>query len=259
MKIITFLNEKGGVGKTTCTANLAAELARRGHKTLLIDSDPQAHAALVVGASEQPHLYDLLVRKSDWSQVIQPISQEWHGGTGQLAIVTSNIETRAIPSLVQDAWAFDTRVRQLDMDIVVIDTPPTPSLLHSMIMLATDYVLIPTKAEYLGLNGVVKSYGHIEEIKARRQQMNINGPDVIGIIPTMFRGGVLEHKEMATALRERYGALVWNPIHQRTVWAESTRAHMPVSQYDPASSAALESYEVADRVEEVLRGTAKST
>lgn len=242
MKVITLLNEKGGVGKTTLAVHFAAGLARNGGRVLLIDADPQAHATLATGTPESAGLYDLLVRDQDWRSILKPVAETFHGGTGQLGLLPANIEIRSIPLLMNDAFKFVTRLEAIEdyFDYVVIDTPPTPSLLHVSILVATDGVVLPTKTEFLSFDGLKKSIQHLNELNMHRAKMGTEAVEILGIVPTMFRGSTLEHNENLDALGTQFGNQVWAPIAQRTIWAESSHARRPVWSYAPGSAAAKE-------------------
>jgi cellulose biosynthesis protein BcsQ len=100
-------------------------------------------------------------------------------------------------------------------------TSPTPSLLHGSIYLATDYIIYPTKCEYLSFDGLVESIKHREAAQAHRDKWNLGPIEVLGIVPTMYRNQTIEHSENLKELRQQFGDLVWPPIHQRTIWAEA--------------------------------------
>lgn len=237
MKVITFLNEKGGVGKTTLAVNVASELARQGNKVLLVDADPQANAVASVGGVEEPGLYDLLIRDADW-HVLRAVSEKI--GAGNMALLPGNIETRSIPMNLSDMWKLDTRLRQLDgsFDFVIIDTPPTPSLFHNAILLATDAAFLPTKLEKLSILQLVKTLGHLEAMNTKlRAQAKLEPIEVLGIVPTMARMNTLEHRENFEALNKQYQGNVIYPIAERTVWAEASHAGLPVGVYAPSTEA----------------------
>ena len=241
MEIITLLNEKGGVGKTTLAVNIATELAFRGQRVLLVDCDPQANATISLQIEESPAIYDLLVRDAEWSGVtMKAVPRElYEGDRVRLHVVPGNIETRSIPIQLTDIFKLDTRLRQLDgiVDIILIDTPPTPSLFHNSILLATDKAILPTKLESLSIKQLVKTLSHMQQISDWRQKSDMGAIDVLGIVPTMYRSTTLEHRENLVALEAKYAGKVWEPIVQRTVWAEASHACLPVRTYFEKSEA----------------------
>ncbi len=259
MKIITLLNEKGGVGKTTLAVHLAAGLAIKGWRVLLVDADAQGHATISLGLREEPGLYDLLVREAKFQDVLRVVPPQQYQlpdqpPRGHLIVLPGNKETRHIATSISDAMAVLRRFRQLDrlIDVVVFDTSPTPSLLHGSIYLATNGIIYPTKCEFLSFDGLAKSLGRREETQPLRDQWHLGDLEVLGIVPTMFRNQTLEHEENLRKLRERFGDLVWDPIIQRTIWAEAAAMRQPVFSFAPESKASAEAWYLVDRVEGAL-------
>ncbi len=144
--------------------------------------------------------------------------------------------------------------------MVVFDTSPTPSLLHASIYLATDGIIYPTKCEYLSFDGLIESFQHRQAAQPMREQYDLGSIHNYGIVPTMYRNGTLEHAENLKMLRQQFGALVWRPIPQRTIWAEASSRHQTVFALAPESKAAADSWHLVDRVEEKLNnGEEKKT
>ncbi len=257
MKILTLLNEKGGVGKTTLATHIAAGLAVKGMRVVLVDADPQGHATVALGLPKEPGLYDLLVRDAAFKSVLRfipPKAYEVPGDVvrGQLFIISSNVETRNIANSISDSFAVSERFRELEesIDMVIFDTSPTPSLLHGSIYIATDSVLYPTTCEYLSFDGLVESIKHRQAAEAHRAQWGLKPINVLGIAPTMFRTKTLEHSENLRQLQEQFGALVWEPIPQRTIWAEAAAIRRPVFSFAPDSKAAEDAWKLVMRVQE---------
>lgn len=257
MKVVTLLNEKGGVGKTTLATHIAAGLAIRGARVMLLDSDPQGHATFMMGAEKAPGLYDLLVREAPFSEVMRVIAPEQYAPIpdeihGSLFLIPANVEVRTIPLNAPNVMVMRERLQELigAIDVVVVDTSPTPSLLHAMIYLATDAILYPTKLELLSFDGLLESLKHRQMIQKQRQQLGIEPINVMGIIPTMYRAKTVVHKHNLDALRQRYGAGVWTPLQQRTIWTEAANERQLVFTYQPDSTAAAEAWELVQRVEE---------
>ncbi|MEP6986900.1 MAG: ParA family protein [Chloroflexota bacterium] len=261
MKIITLLNEKGGVGKTTVATHIAAGLAVRGMRVLLVDADPQGHATVSLGLQKEPGLYDLLVRDATFKSVLRFIPPKAYqipnqAVNGQLFVLPSNVETRNIANSISDSFAVSERFHELEntIDLVIFDTSPTPSLLHGSIYIATDGVLYPTTCEYLSFDGLVESIKHRQAAEAHRTQWGLSDIQVLGIIPTMFRTKTLEHSENLKQLQQQFGAMVWDPIPQRTIWAEAAAIRRPVFSFAPDSQAAKDAWVMVNRVQEAIGG-----
>lgn len=253
MKTITLLNEKGGVGKTTLATHLAAGLAIRGGRVIVIDGDPQAHATLSLGMRERPALHDLLVRDANFNDVLESVPALHFApegeSAGQLLLIPGNIETRVIPMLINDVWRLRRRLAQLKdhIDYVFIDTAPTPSLFHSMVYLATDAMIYPTKCERLSFDGLVKSLQHTED-SDRNRQPHYDPIQRLGIVPTMFAGRTVEHSENLNLLRANYGELVWDPVGMRIAWAEASGLNRTVFVVEPDGAAASDAWSLIDRI-----------
>jgi chromosome partitioning protein len=264
MKIVTLLNEKGGVGKTTLATHIAAGLAVKGLRVVLVDADPQGHATVAMGLPKEPGLYDLLVRDAAFKNVLRFIQPKQYqvpdqAVSGQLFIVPSNVETRNIANSISDSFAVSERFNELQssVDIVIFDTSPTPSLLHGSIYLATDALIYPTTCEFLSFDGLVESIKHRQAADGHRAQWNLSNIEVLGIVPTMYRTNTLEHTENLNQLRQQFGALVWDPIPQRTIWAEAAAIRRPVFSFAPESKASGDAWQLVQRVQEALAGVSQ--
>lgn len=259
MKIVTLLNEKGGVGKTTLAIHIAAGLAIRGHRVVLADADPQGHATLSLGVNKAPGLYDLLVRGAAFKDVLRVAPPDIYQipdypPKGQLLVIPSNVETRSIPIQISDAFAVEDRFRELEsvVDIVIFDTSPTPSLLHGSIYLATDAIIYPTKCEFLSFDGLIESLTHRDMIQPTRDRWGLSNIEIMGIVPVMYRSATLVHQENLNKLKAKFGKLVWPEISMRTTWAEASTVGQLVYRFAPESSATREIWELVDRVETTL-------
>lgn len=260
MQVITILNEKGGVGKTTLAAAIGAGLAIRGKKVVLLDADPQANLTMSFGLNPMPSFYDMIVRDAPLSEVLQFISPEVYeiphvNVTGFLYIISSNKETRTIAQSTDNVLAVRQRLLELqeDIDVVVVDTSPTPSLLHSSIYIATDYLIFPVELEYYSFAGLGSSLGHRNNFSMQKQGMGLGQIKIMGIIPNKYRKNTLEHQENLEKLRAQFKDNVWPCLPQRIIWSEAAARKRSVFNYAPDSSAAREAWSVIMRVEGALQ------
>lgn len=226
MRVITFMNEKGGTGKTTFSTHFAAYAAREGYNVLFLDSDPQANATALFGLNEAPAFYQLCIRNADEAP-FKSLMQRIHPGVfsapnedpqGVLIAVAGNRETRAIPLTISDPLTIRNRLVEVEdaFDFVVIDTSPTASLMHASIMLATDYVVIPTDCEVLGsFKGVPATVQAVENVRLQLNRAGLNGAELLGIIPNKFRSKTVLHNEILNVLFENYGDKVTQPFPNR--------------------------------------------
>lgn len=263
MKVITLLNEKGGVGKTTLATHIAAGLAIKGRRVLLIDADPQAHATIAFGLQPEPGLYDLLVRHGSWTNLLRMVPTDAFERPGvpiegRLAVLPSNIETRNIATSIQDSFAVVKRVREVQnaFDVVVFDTSPTPSLLHGSIFLATDGIIYPTTMERFSLTGLQASLEHIQAFSAQKQALGMAPITSLGIVPNIYRSATIGHSENLKWLRETYADLVWPELPQRIIWSDATMANAAVWTVEPDGHAAAEAWRTVEYAGEAIYATA---
>jgi len=255
MKVITLLNEKGGVGKTTLATHVAAGLALHGYKVILIDADPQGNATSALGLAKAPALHDLIVRNARWQDTIRVIHPDVYSPpdsspTGQLFAVPSDVETRNIANTISDGLQFKKRILQLEgvVDFVIIDTSPTPSLLHSSILMASNFLMLPTECEMYSFEGLAESILHNQQAQETAKALGIPAVQVLGIIPTMFRPKTVTHTTALEALKERYGEMVWKPITNRIIWAEAALNKQLIYGFAPESKAAQEAHLLIKRI-----------
>lgn len=258
MKVLTLLNEKGGVGKTTLAVHIAAGLAIRGKRVLVIDADPQAHATVALGVKKEPMLHDLLVRDLPFQQAVRAVPKDFYeipgeSVRGELLIIPSDLSTRVIPLMTSDVMVVRDRIQELEdvLDVVVIDTAPTPSLLHGSIYLASDAIVYPTKCEYLSFDGLVESLKHRDEASKQRKNMSLPDLRIGGIIPTMYRRGTSADEYGIQVLKERFGDLVWPEIALRTVWNQASFARRVLFNFAPETKAAREAWRTVKLAEAI--------
>jgi cellulose biosynthesis protein BcsQ len=255
MQVVTVNSEKGGTGKTTISTHVAALLAARGRRVLLVDFDPQGNGGLSFGLQPEPGLYNMLVRGVDIADVIrQPKTESYCPPgvepKGKLYVLPGNPETHAITTVVEDRDAFADALDDIAhlLDVVVIDTAPSPGMLLTLAYRATQWLLIPAQMEFLSMVGLTNTISRA--MKA--------GIKLMGIQPNQFRANTDLHKWHYTQLCEAAGANnwpVWEPIPLSISWAEaSTMRTMVYSLEGNVGKARAEALALASRVEAVLNG-----
>lgn len=259
MRVITFLNEKGGVGKTTLATHMASGLAVRGQRVLLIDADPQGHATVSLGLRKEAGLLNLLVNDWDFNEVLRTPPVETYAlpnqpPVGRLYVMPADVGVRAIPSAIDDVTLLALRMEELenDIDVVVIDTSPTPSLLHSLIYLSTDGIVFPTECEYLSIDGLASSVSRRTNFDPLRLQLNRQPIEIVGIIPNKFERKTVLHNEHLKLLLKTFGRAVWMPIPKYTSWREASAARQMIWSLAPDSRAATDAWKMVNRMMERL-------
>ncbi len=229
MKVITLLNEKGGVGKTTFATHLATGLALKGHRVVLVDTDPQANATSALSLDKRPDFFDLCVRDAEWKNVLRMVHPDVYSppdsqAKGSLFAVASNHESRAVAQLMQKRSLIRSRFQELasSVNFIVVDTSPTPSMLNEAILLATDYVIIPTDCEaFSALEGVPDSIMHIGSASEALAEYQIMGAQLFGIIPNKYDSRTIFHRDTVKHLHDTYGDVVWQAVPRRIALSET--------------------------------------
>jgi chromosome partitioning protein len=249
--IFATVNQKGGVGKTTTAVNLASYLATFGKKILLIDSDPQGNATSGLGIDRndiKECMYDVIINGVEFSNIIKPTAisgLEIAPATPRLAgaeVELTEIEFRE--SRMKNAML---NLRQ-NYDYLIIDCPPSLSLLTVNALTAADQVIIPIQCEYYALEGLSQLVKTIELIK---KSLN---PDlrICGILLTMYDSRTLLSEQVVAETRQHFGGKVFKTMIPRNIrLAEAPSFGQPIVFYDPSSSGAV-AYENLSR--EILDG-----
>lgn len=236
MITILIANQKGGVGKTTIAVNLAAAFAGAGKKVVLGDMDPQGNVAKWFGMSEEAGIYDLLIKERPVEELLRlvPRYQWWPGETsGVLAILPGNSRTTTAGVAMAIDQTPPTRLRDMlaplanGVDVIVLDTAPTVTEMHVNVMVAADYVVIPTETRILSVNGVIKT---MERIHVVAQRLPIQ---VLGIIPNKHAARQLECQANLETLTNEYGDLIWPAVAERSVMSEAPAMGQSIFAYAP--------------------------
>jgi len=237
--IYAFANQKGGVGKTTTAINLAAYLAARGKKLLLVDIDPQANATSSLGV-DKSHLrlsiYEALIQQVPLGQIIMPIE----GSRLELvpsapALAGATVELIRLPDrthLLRKALATLDR----KYDYVFIDSPPSLGILTVNALTATDGVIIPVQCEYLSLEGLGQL---VHTINLVRRDLNPQ-LKITGLIMTMYDVRTKIAQQVVDEVRKYFASKVFSTIIPRNVrLSEAPSYGETILNYAPKSSGAL--------------------
>ena len=248
MKIIAIANQKGGCGKTTTAINLAAGLGEKGHRTLLVDADPQGHASLGLGQrrQEEPGLYEVFSLDFPLSQAII------HNACEGVDLVPATISLAAVEHVLAD---MPQRERQLSKhletvgsiyDFVVIDCPPALGLLSINAIRAANRVVVPIDMSLFSIDGIERLSETIEMV-AQKYDLDIE----INMLPTLVDKRTRLCRKFLLAVWERYQDNVLPVmVHQTVRLKESVCEGKSILQFDRNSTA---SKDYLDLTDEILR------
>jgi chromosome partitioning protein len=261
-RVITFGNHKGGVGKTTMTVTVGAGLAILGKRVLIIDTDAQGNAALAFGMEREYGLYDLLVRKAPWVDVLRNVPYTaWaepggvDDGKGKLMLLPSNHETRHIPGTISDPFALLRRVAEISphFDFILVDTAPTPSMLHSAVYAATQDFVYVTLPEMWSLSGLADTLEIVKEYNPFRESKKMPPIRLAAIQPVRVRLRTIEHEENIAEIRHHFGTdVVAPPMRDLIAWSESASRRKSIFAYAPDSEAAADAWAAIENIQGVL-------
>ncbi|QJY45744.1 ParA family protein [Pseudonocardia broussonetiae] len=253
-RVMTVANQKGGVGKTTSTVNLAAALAMHGVRVLVIDLDPQGNASTALGVEHRlgtPSVYEALLGEIRLAEAAVTST-----ASPNLLCVPATIDLAGAEIELVSMVAREQRLKQalspealdeLDVDYVLIDCPPSLGLLTVNALVAADEVLIPIQCEYYALEGLGQLLSNIDLVRAH---LNTD-LHVSTILLTMYDGRTKLADQVTTEVRTHFGPTVLRTVIPRSVKvSEAPGYSQTVLAYDPGSRGAMSYVDAAREIAE---------
>ena len=254
-RVMTIANQKGGVGKTTTTVNLAMALAQHGLRVLVIDLDPQGNASTALGIEHgvgTPSIYDVLLGQSSLAEVAAPVEL-----AATLRCVPATIDLAGADIELASQVAREYRLRRAieghaeELDYVLIDCPPTLGLLTLNALVAGREILIPIQCEYYALEGLAQLLNTVELV---RSQLNA-ALEVSTVLLTMYDSRTRLADQVADDVRQHFGDKVIRSVIPRNVRVSEAPGYgQTVITYDAGSRGAVTYLEAARELAE--RGAA---
>lgn len=248
--IIGGIARKGGVGKTTTIMNLGAACARAGLFTVIIEADGQGNASRRVGLDPRDDFYDLVLGDAAWEDVMRPVPQDFTGAPdADLMLVSAWNATREVEEDKRTPGLMFDKLNTLRgyADVVLIDTSPGITQVHSGVYYAADLVFIPTMTELDSVDGTMDTLDFLDRARKEAEGTDYCVAEVLGALPMRVEKNTRTAKnnlEMLRLLMRRRHVRVFDPIPSGVAWQESRNRNLSIythrehltSDYDRASA-----------------------
>lgn len=236
--VLTLANQKGGVGKTTTAVNLAAFLGKKKKKVLVIDLDPQGNATSGLGVDKgelESTIYDVLINDIPVADII------WESSANNVSICPTNINLAGAEIEMVNFMSRENVLKEAlkpvtdDFDYIIIDCPPSLSILTINALTASDGIIIPIQGEYYALEGLTQL---IDTINIVKKKLNKN-LSILGVVLTMFDRRTQLTRQVQEEVDNYFGDKVFNTVIPRNVRLAEAPSHgMAIIDYDKSSKGA---------------------
>lgn len=245
--VISLLNHKGGVGKTTSAINIGAGLVELDQRVLLMDLDPQANLSLSLGIGRQSTtLYEAMRGEAD----LAPVSVK-----NNLDVIPSTLDLSGAEMELINEAGREYILRELfdgvrdAYDYIIIDCPPSLGLLTLNALTSSDYVLIPLQTEFLALQGLAKIKQVIQKVKLRLNKKL----EILGVLPTMYDSRKILNRDVVETIKKYFGPLVFQTyVRDNVALAEAPSRRQDIFAYNSGSPGAND---YLDLCKEILERT----
>lgn len=249
-KVIAIVNQKGGVGKTTTSVNLAATIGSFGYRTLLVDVDPQGNATSGLGVNKREvpaSTYDMIVGETSASEILIKTPFKC------LDLLPSHMNLAGAELELVDMQERDSRIKNAlapiksNYDFIIIDCPPSLGLLTVNVLCAADSVIVPIQCEYYALEGLSQLMNTIRQVKRLYNPLI----DLEGVLLTMYDGRLNLTQQVVSEVKRFFPQKVYSTVIPRNVrLSEAPSFGQPVLYYDRSSKGSVA---YTDFTKEVLR------